>query len=267
MQDTIEKHETREWLVIENDGQRLFAVLHRPLHTENPPLVVTLHGFASSKHGSNRGYVRLAETLTKQGIACLRFDFRGSGDSEGDLSTLSFEDLISDANCICRYIEHLEGIDTQRIGLFGASLGGTIAIFSTAFHQLAKALVLWAPVASGELWYRDFIKSYPELIKVDPSQAIVTYKGVKLNALFREQFGKMRAYEVLAQLSSLPVLHMHGKEDEQISIDHQQAFKKACSHHLAARFLTYDEAEHSFGRSKVYSEAVKETVIWFKKYL
>lgn len=267
MPDTMEKTESREWVIIENEGQRLFAVLHRPLHVENPPIVVVLHGFASSKQGTSRGYVRLAERLTQQGIACLRFDFRGAGDSEGDLSVLSLEDLVSDAVCVCHYIEHLEGIDAQRIGLFGASLGGSIAILSTALHRLTKALVLWAPVASGELWYRDFIRAHPEFMQAHPSQVAGTYKGVKLNPTFREQFGRMRAYETLSSCTTLPILHMHGKDDSQISIDHQQAFKKACAHLQMARFITFSETEHSFGRSKVFAEAVQETVNWFKKYL
>lgn len=267
MQGTMEKTESREWVVIENGNQRIFAILHRPLHVENPPLVITMHGFTSSKLGSNRGYVKLAEGLTREGIACLRFDFRGCGDSEGDMSTLTFEDLISDAVAVCRYATCLEGIDTQRIGLFGASLGGAIAILSTPIHHLTKALVLWAPVASGELWYRDFIKEHPELIKVDPAEALGTHRGIKLSPLFREQFGRMRSYEVLGKLSTIPVLHMHGEQDPEISIEHQQVFQKACVHNSSARFLTYSETQHAFGQSTVFPAAMKETINWFKNYL
>jgi uncharacterized protein len=76
---SLEKIETREPLIIENEGQRLFGVLHKPVGWDNPPIVVVLHGFASSKHGSHRCYVTLAEYLAKEGIATLRFDFRGAG--------------------------------------------------------------------------------------------------------------------------------------------------------------------------------------------
>src|ERR1700722_18881351 len=165
----------REWVIMKNGGQQIFGVLHRPQLEVNPPIAVIMHGFASSKHGSNRCYVTLAEALVNVGIASLRFDFRGSGDSEGSLSEITFEDLVSDAMAVLENLDAIKGIDRSRIALFGASLGGTIAILAAARAQNVKTMALWAPVASGELWYRDFLMQNPEYAHVDPEKVLSSY--------------------------------------------------------------------------------------------
>lgn len=264
MPSTIDKTESREWVSIDNNGTQILGVLHRPM-TENPPVVLVLHGFASSKHGSNRCYVTLAEQLAQAGIATLRFDFRGSGDSEGSLDKASFEDLISDAVAMAEYVSSVDGVDEGRIGFFGASLGGAIAVQASAQSQAAKALALWAPVASGELWFRDFMMHHPELLAGDPNEAVGTYRGVNLSPLFREQFAQLFAYKTLAAMPELPLLHMHGEGDDVVTIAHQEAFKKCAG--PISKFITYPEEQHSLGYAKAFPDAIGETVAFFKEHL
>jgi uncharacterized protein len=268
MRGTLNKTETREWVVLENMGEQIFGILHRPVACTNPPLVVVLHGFASSKHGSNRCYVTLAEHLAEEGMACLRFDFRGSGDSGGTLSEITFEDLVSDAVAVLQQLNALEGVDIHNIALFGASLGGTIAILAAAHTKNVKGLALWAPVASGELWYRDYLKAHPELIHAEPGKVLSTYKGIVLHPQFREQFARMCAYKTLQQLRALPILHMHGEKDETVSIAHQEAFRHSCtSVKDQVKFVTFPDGEHALGYSSKFPEVMQESIQWFKKIL
>lgn len=264
----LEKTESREWVTFENDGQQIFGVLHRPISTQNPPVVVFMHGFASSKHGSNRCYVRMAEELAKSGIAALRFDFRGSGDSEGSLSEITFLDLVSDAVKALHFTSSIEGIDSDRLGVFGASLGGALAVLATAQVERVKALALWAPVASGELWYRDFLQNHPQYIKADPNEILGSYRGVKLHPKFKEQFAQMFAYQAAAKLGPIPLLHMHGAKDTTISLAHQGAFQKACeAGNPKAYFKTFPDGEHSLGYSSDFPQIIQETLSWFKTNL
>ncbi len=264
MKGTLEKTETREWITMENRGQLIFGILHRPVGEENPPIVVFLHGFASSKHGSGRCYVYLAELLAKEGIATLRFDFRGSGDSEGDLSEMTLEDLVSDANVVFNHLVNIEGIDSERCGFFGSSLGGTVAILSSITQEV-KALALWAPVASGELWYRDMLAQNPQLINADIAEAFSTYRGETIHPLFREQFSQMHAAKTMRSLGALPILHMHGEEDMTISMAHQKEFRKYGNDQ--SRFITFAQSEHNLGFSKVLPQVIQEIRVWFKKHL
>src|SRR4051812_20572842 len=112
--------EERTPLVLKNKGESIFCTFHRPLEVKNPPVVVTLHGFGSNKVGSNRSYVTLATSLSKAGLATLRYDARGCGDSEGSLSQMTPEDYLSDLMTVC---SHLQNEGFSRIGLFGSSFG------------------------------------------------------------------------------------------------------------------------------------------------
>lgn len=266
VQKILNKVEKREWMIMENNGQKIFGVLHRPLLVENPPVVVILHGFASSKHGSNRCYVTFAENLSKAGIATFRFDFRGSGDSEGALSEITFEDLICDSITILTNLNQINEIDSNRVALFGASLGGSIAILTAARIKKIKTLVLWAPVASGKLWFRDFLMRFPEHANTEPEKILSSYAGIKLHPQFREQFGNMIAYETIQQLYPLPILHMHGEKDKTISIAHQEAFRVA-SIQSNIHFSKYPDSEHALGYSPSFPNIVTESIEWFRRYL
>ncbi len=268
MRATMDKTEKREWIIMEKEGQQIFGVLHRPVDVENPPVVVILHGFASSKHGSNRCYVNLAHALAKAGFAALRFDSRGSGDSEGNLSDITFEDLVSDAAFVIKSVGEIDGVDSSRMALFGASLGGSLAILAAERTQCVKAMALWAPAASGELWFRDYLARHPEHMNVEPGKLLATYKGNQIHPLFREQFAKLQAYKSMANLHDLPILHMHGEKDVTISSAHAAAFKNACPPDQSnVQFLSYPDGEHSLGYSSSFKNVIEETIRFFERNL
>lgn len=259
--------ERREWCVVENGGQRIFGVVHRPQGIDRAPCVVIMHGFASSKHGTNRSHVTLSERLVAEGIASLRFDFRGAGDSEGSLSEISLEDLISDALVILHHTAQLDGIDPERIGIFGASLGGSIAVISAARSPHVRALALWAPVASGELWYRDFIAQNPDKLTEDPKTVLSHYRGIKISPLFQEQFGRMRAAQLLEEVD-LPLLHMQGEQDQTVSLLHQKVYKMHNENNMSpARFISYPQVDHQLGVERCAPEVMRETVRFFHEHL
>lgn len=266
MKELIEKIEVREPLVIYNDGLKLFGVLHRPVDIKKPPIVVIFHGFASNKCGSGGFYVKLSEHLSRQGFASLRFDFRGCGDSEGSLDRSSLDDLISDAMAVMKYASELDGVDGNKLGLFGSSIGGSIAIESAAKNNLARAIAVWSPVASGELWLQDFFKKNPEKnVQHCLDIALKTYNNIKLTNLFREQFGRLFAYKTLASISDIPFLHMQGDKDDINSLVQQEAFKKTAG--PKSQFVIYPEAQHSVGFSSVFSKSMIKIIKFFQEHL
>ncbi|NGX53569.1 MAG: Esterase EstD [Chlamydiae bacterium] len=263
MEVTVGK-ETREWVVVENEGNKLFGVLHRP-EVENPPVVVVMHGFGSSKIGSNRCWVYLAEALSNAGVATLRFDFRGAGDSEGSLDQLTAGGYVSDALAVTRYLEK-EKFD--RIGYFGSSFGGAISVIAAALQKKIKSLALWAPVASGELWIRDFLLNNPALASGDLEDILNTYHGVKLNSQFKAEFVQFNASEKVKELSEVPLLHFHGENDQTLTLSHQNAYQKAREGSSApTRFIIYPDTDHVIGFEPILSEVIEQTVSWFLETL
>ncbi len=95
----MKAQEKRECITLKNHDEKIFAIFHQPitLGNEKAPAILICHGFAGQKTGRYRLYVTLAEELAKSGVAVLRLDFRGCGDSEGDFVNTTLAGEVSDA--------------------------------------------------------------------------------------------------------------------------------------------------------------------------
>lgn len=114
--------------------------------TENKlPVVLMLHGFASQKDEVGDMYKRLAAALGAQGIASLRIDFRGWGESGGAMTDSTVVGMVEDAATAYAYLKTLDFVDPARIGVIGFSLGGRIAIVSGAQNpDWYQSMALWS---------------------------------------------------------------------------------------------------------------------------
>ena len=78
----------KEHIWISSRGLRLSAMLHQPAEVRRyTPLIICCHGFTGDKVGANQLTLNLAKKLAQAGYNALRFDFLGSGDSEGEFAT------------------------------------------------------------------------------------------------------------------------------------------------------------------------------------
>ncbi len=91
-----------------------------------------------------------ARQLAQAGIASLRFDKRGVGESEGDFPSAGPDDFTADAIGAVRYLIDEEGFPGQRTGLLGHSEGGVVALTAAArIGSLPFCVLLATPVLSG----------------------------------------------------------------------------------------------------------------------
>jgi len=133
------------------DNKIIKAVLHLP-DIKKPPLVVGSHGLEGSKESAKQKL--LANLLSKHGIAFLRFDHRGCGESQGSFQAdTSLIKRVQDMVYVIEQTILLKFTD-ERIFLFGSSLGGATCILS--WHMLAEksifpygAVLCAAPVKSA----------------------------------------------------------------------------------------------------------------------
>ena len=110
------------------------------------PAVVMLHGTYSDRNESNGAYQKAGRTLAeKYGIASIRIDFMGCGDSKADYRGYTFESAVSDASAAAEYMQTSELIKPECIGVLGWSQGGTDALLCAARRpELFKSVVTWA---------------------------------------------------------------------------------------------------------------------------
>lgn len=103
----------------------------------------------------------IADALTRQGIAVLRYDKRGVGKSTGNVDVATTMDLAADAQAALNYLKSRKDIDTARIGLIGHSEGAIIAPYLAGkSRDVAWLVLLAAPATKGE----DTLLNQSELI-------------------------------------------------------------------------------------------------------
>ncbi|MES2216474.1 MAG: alpha/beta fold hydrolase [Patescibacteria group bacterium] len=125
----------------QNKGQRIDATLISPQTlTTRVPGVIFFHGLTSSE----KNYLPLAVELASHGIISLTVNLRGHASSEGTLNTLTIDDGFSDGEKAYEFLVSQTGVDIDRIGVCGASLGGAIAA-DLCSHKGVKSVVLRAP--------------------------------------------------------------------------------------------------------------------------
>lgn len=133
-------------VVFRSNGEQIVGMLHRPRGRATCPAALFLHGFTGSKQETHRLFVHAARDLAARGIASLRIDFRGSGDSAGSFEQMCVTSEVADARAALRWLRRQPGIDPNRIALVGLSLGGLVSSLTQAGDRKLKALVLWNPV-------------------------------------------------------------------------------------------------------------------------
>lgn len=93
----------------------------------------------------------LADALTRRGIAVLRFDDRGTGQSTGDFGSATTKDFASDVRAGVVWLQQQPMIDAHRIGLIGHSEGGVIApMIASQSSDIVFLVLLAAPGITGE---------------------------------------------------------------------------------------------------------------------
>ena len=143
-QSAFEQHT----LSFQCDGLRIAGVLHRP-PTTNPPVVIGSHGLFSN--GDSPKQIALAEALNASGIAYLRLDHRGCGQSEGQFDAVTtLEGRVRDLIAAARALEDRREAPPA-LGLFGSSLGGATCLAAAPVLSPARMVSLAAPVESRSL--------------------------------------------------------------------------------------------------------------------
>jgi pimeloyl-ACP methyl ester carboxylesterase len=126
---------TETELTYMNGEIRLAGVLLTPIESGEYPAAVLLHGSGTSDRSN--GWARsIAETLVSKGVAVLLTDKRGSGQSQGNWRTSSFEDLAKDGLAGIVALRGIEGIRKDRLGFIGLSQGGHIAPLAAVMGEV-----------------------------------------------------------------------------------------------------------------------------------
>lgn len=219
------------------------------------PAVVSASGYQGLK---NIHPERFARTLAPQGFACLSFDYRGFGASEGERGRLVPQDWVTDVRAAVSFMESVPEVDAERIVLLGWALGGGVVIAEAADDPRVRAVAACNPIGDG---YRSTRQMHSERefadlldrIAADRPRAAVTgrsqivhpfdivaldkvTKGYVDDELYKAAgFGsgvtlesadallRFRPEEVVHRIAPRPLLLVHGDRNELHSPDESRA--------------------------------------------
>lgn len=132
------------------DSIKLAGTLTLPKAIKKPPVAILISGSgpqnrdAYLKPFNHKPFLVLADYLTKQGIAILRYDDRGVGESQGKFKDATSFDFALDVEAAIHFLKTRNDIDTSKIGLIGHSEGGLIAPIVTSKNKDVVFVVMLA---------------------------------------------------------------------------------------------------------------------------
>jgi len=145
----------------------------------------------------HRLYRQLAQVLAAAGVAALRFDYYGTGDSAGDSVEMDWQRCLADTAVAANELRARAG--TDRVLAFGARLGGSIALAAAEQARLA-GVVAWDPVLDGSAYAAQLDAMQSALcadgkrfmVPRDPSEAAAQWLGFAISERFRQQVAALR---------------------------------------------------------------------------
>ncbi len=265
--------------VFENKQQKLYGILHLPESGQKQTAVIFLHGWGTYRIGPHRIFVEAAREFASAGFPCLRFDFRGRGESEGNVAEITLLDMIDDARQAVREMLKQQGI--SQIVLLGLCSGGEVAVGAAASNSDVNGVVLLSTPLLGRQAVSNnddvrqtanFAKSYWQKLFLPATWRKIFSFRVNYGAIFRILFGRrqqkqdgkpMKEAALMEDFKSFKgaCLFVYGEKDPEAASS-ENAYRKACAKNEKTVFKTIPEANHNFYSAEWKKELIRQISEW-----
>lgn len=253
---------TREKLDFPNpNGEMLAALLERPAGPARA-YAVFAHCFTCSKDVC--AATRISRALAARGIAVLRFDFTGLGNSEGDFANTNFSSNVADLVCAAEHLSrHYRAPDL----LIGHSLGGAAVLAAAPRLACVQAVVSIAAPSDPEHVGRLFKHAHEQILQRGYAQVNLAGRRFTIKRQFLEDIAAQALDEDIAALGrqGKALLVMHAPGDEIVELEHARRIFDIARHPKS--FVALDGADHLLTRRED-AEYVADTVAaWAGRYI
>jgi pimeloyl-ACP methyl ester carboxylesterase len=242
-------------------GHRVSAVLATP-EAPTDRLVVLCHGFLSNKNSTTNKV--LTAQLIERGIATLRVDFFGQGESEGPFERITVGIALGQA---LASIDLAASKGYNRIGLIGSSFGGLVALLAAAKRKTLVCLGLKCPVPDfEEMLLLEFGQEGMAEWKRNGTIPDVTggRDRVKLHFAFFEDCAGHKGYDA-ARSITIPTLIVQGDKDEYVPLHQGQRLLETLQGDKRLQVLP--GADHSFTKGEDFRMMTTLLVDWATSHL
>ncbi|MEX2471977.1 MAG: bifunctional alpha/beta hydrolase/OsmC family protein [Gemmatimonadota bacterium] len=240
-------------------GDQLSARLSTPPDGRVLACALFAHCFTCSK--DLKPVRHLTRALTQAGIAVLRFDFTGLGESEGDFADTTFSSNIEDLLAAAAYMEReIEGPSI----LVGHSLGGAAVLAAAAEIDSCRAVAtIGAPYDPAHVTHL-FGDRVPEIEAEGNAEVEIAGRTFTVSRKFLRDVEGRRMEEIAAGLGR-PLLLLHSPVDNVVGIDNAAKLYTAARHPKS--FVSLDDADHLLLDERDARYAGDVLAAWVSRYV
>jgi putative redox protein len=221
----------------QNDaGHILSGRLEMPVDENPVDYALFAHCFTCSKDYKAITYVSRA--LAERGIAVLRFDFTGLGESEGEFSDTNFSSNVEDLVAAARFLE--EDYEAPRL-LVGHSLGGAAVLQAAVKIPSSRSVVTIAAPCSPKHLERLVTDRREELVQKGEIEVSIAGRPFRIKKQFVDDLDALRMDESIRDLDRA-LLVMHSPADRTVDIENAYHIFETARHPKS--FVSLDKADH-----------------------
>lgn len=245
------------------DGEGVRGFLHLPDTADDSeagvPLVVVVHGWSGDKIGPYRFFVETARALAEDGYAVCRFDFRGSGDSDGDFEDQTQTRMLTDLNAVIDQCCADERIDDACVALVGHSQGGYVSLLHAARDSRVSALVLWMARTSDLTdWYGQPWRNQIE------DHGYWEYDGYKITRTVWEDSKQYSVVDAFQELV-VPIGMIYGRIDQVVPLAEADRVEHAVDAPVEKEVI--ETLDHYFTGDSLQDRVLEQTKDWLDTWL
>jgi len=240
-------------------GQRLSARIDQPADRNPAACALFAHCFTCSKN--IKAISNISRALTRQGIAVLRFDFTGLGESEGDFADTNFSSNVDD---LVKAAEFMADQYRAPEILIGHSLGGAAVLQAAGQIPSAVAVItIAAPADPGHV--SRALGDSKDIIE-QRGEATVDLSGrpFKIKKQFLDDLASVRMQDTIRNLKKA-LLILHSPIDEVVGIENAAKIFQTARHPKS--FISLDDADHLLMNKRDSRYAGSIIATWAMRYL
>ncbi|GAA5143206.1 bifunctional alpha/beta hydrolase/OsmC family protein [Thalassotalea piscium] len=247
----------RKKIEFTSNGLRLSGLLESPA-TSVKAYAVFAHCFTCGKDIA--AATRISRALVEKGIAVLRFDFTGLGNSDGDFSNTNFTSNLDDLRAAAAYLtEHYLAPQL----LIGHSLGGAAVLAVANSIESVKAVVSIAAPAKAEHVIHNFEASLEDIKRDGEAKVTLGLKEFSIQKQFIDDLNENSQQKFDLHGKSLLVLH--SPIDTVVSINEAEKIYTSVKHPKS--FISLDKADHFLSNKADAEYAAAVISSWADKYI
>ena len=241
------------------EGEILSARLEMPIDKKPMAFALFAHCFTCSKN--LMAVTNISRALTSKGIAVLRFDFTGLGESEGDFADTNFSSNVQD---LVLAAHHLKAEYEAPSILVGHSLGGAaVLIAASQLNSVEAVATVGAP--ADPVHVKHLFQSSLEEIE-SSGKAKVSLSGRPFT--IKKQFiDDLEAYEQSQAIKKLkkPLLILHSPQDEIVDISNAEKIYTSAMHPKS--YISLDGADHLLTKKEDAAYVGEVIASWATRYV